>query len=136
MVVDRETRRRFADELRGLGASTGLSGADRVLDAFATVPREAFVGLGPWTALTPLHDRGPDVAARHRLGRRGAIGLFERSGEGFAIQTWGSCGFYPCQAARESVTERQIGTAFTDRSRLDGWGWSGGWSAEGFAYDL
>lgn len=40
-----QARRRFADDLR---TSAGIT-SDSVIDAFARVPRERFVGPGPWT---------------------------------------------------------------------------------------
>ena len=42
-----DTRRRFADHLRELGAIR----SPVVLEAFATVPRESFLGPGPWKLL-------------------------------------------------------------------------------------
>lgn len=44
----------FADQLRILGALDAGPAAERVLDAFRTVPRETFAGPGPWRYRSPL----------------------------------------------------------------------------------
>ena len=44
-----EARRRYAEELR----FTAKVGSRAVIDAFATVPRERFLGPGPWRILSP-----------------------------------------------------------------------------------
>jgi len=43
----------FADQLRILAALEEGSATDRVLEAFKTVPREAFAGPGPWNVRSP-----------------------------------------------------------------------------------
>jgi protein-L-isoaspartate(D-aspartate) O-methyltransferase len=45
-----EARHRDAEELR----FTARLGSRAVIDAFATVPRERFFGLGPWRLLSPM----------------------------------------------------------------------------------
>ena len=45
-----EARRRYAEELR----FTAKVGSRAVIDAFATVPRERFLGPGPWRILSPM----------------------------------------------------------------------------------
>jgi protein-L-isoaspartate(D-aspartate) O-methyltransferase len=50
----KQARRWFAEELRHTAHVRSLS----VVEAFATVPREHFVGPGPWRILSPLG--GPD----------------------------------------------------------------------------
>lgn len=45
---------RYADQLRILGALDAGPATERVLDAFRSVPRETFVGPGPWRYLSPL----------------------------------------------------------------------------------
>lgn len=59
-----EARRWFAEEVRALANVTDA----RVVDAFATVPREKFVGPGPWRILN-LFDQTywstPDADPRH-----------------------------------------------------------------------
>ena len=45
-----EARRRYAEELR----FTAKVGSRVVVDAFATVPREHFLGPGPWRILSPM----------------------------------------------------------------------------------
>ena len=45
-----EARQRYAEELR----FTARVGSRAVVDAFATVPRERFVGPGPWRILSPM----------------------------------------------------------------------------------
>jgi protein-L-isoaspartate(D-aspartate) O-methyltransferase len=46
-----EARRRFAEELR----YTARVRSPRVVAAFATVPREHFMGPGPWRVLSPMN---------------------------------------------------------------------------------
>ncbi len=63
-ITLRQARRLYAEELRHCaGAQSSL-----VIDAFATVPRERFLGPGPWTLLPALRpDRGfttPDADPR------------------------------------------------------------------------
>ncbi|MEM8850122.1 MAG: rRNA adenine N-6-methyltransferase family protein [Pseudomonadota bacterium] len=66
MADDIETARRwFAEDLRAVEAI----GDDRVIDAFARVPRERFLGPGPWRLHSRLdlarsHD-SPDADPRH-----------------------------------------------------------------------
>jgi protein-L-isoaspartate(D-aspartate) O-methyltransferase len=50
----KQARRWFAEELRHTAHVRSLN----VVEAFATVPREHFVGPGPWRVLSPLG--GPD----------------------------------------------------------------------------
>ena len=45
-----EARRHYAEELR----FTARSGSRVIVDAFATVPRERFLGPGPWRVLSPM----------------------------------------------------------------------------------
>lgn len=45
-----KARRRYAEELR----FTAKVGSRAVVDAFATVPRERFLGPGPWRVLSPM----------------------------------------------------------------------------------
>src|SRR6266567_4338039 len=45
-----EARRQYAEELR----FTAKLGSRAVIDAFATVPRERFLGPGPWRILSPM----------------------------------------------------------------------------------
>src|SRR6266566_7045488 len=45
-----EARRQYAEELR----FTAKLGSRAVIDAFATVPRERFLGPGPWRVLSPM----------------------------------------------------------------------------------
>jgi protein-L-isoaspartate(D-aspartate) O-methyltransferase len=45
MSILEDARRRFAEELRQTAGIT----SDRLITAFATVPREQFLGPGPWT---------------------------------------------------------------------------------------
>jgi protein-L-isoaspartate(D-aspartate) O-methyltransferase len=47
-MVSPETRRHYADEIR----ATAKIGSEALLDAFSTVPREDFVGPGPWKVLS------------------------------------------------------------------------------------
>lgn len=271
MAVDDSVRRHFVDELRALGGLAGLPDTERVLQAFATVPRELFVGPGPWTVVTPLHGmtsaRTPDADPRHlyhavlvaldeeaginigaptlwaRLLARfavpqggrllqvgagsgyytailaelvgsdgsvvayetedeliemaanglrdrpnvelrhdnaaglapgdpfdaivafagvtrpprvwcdalasngrmllpltggqgwGAMGLFERRGDGFSIATLGPVGFYPCHGARDPVSEHALDTVLADRSRTEGFTFVGRWVGERFEYE-
>ena len=72
-----EARRWFAEELRAVAHL----GDERVVDAFATVPRERFVGPGPWRILH-LADgywSTPDADPRH-LYHNVLIALDEGSG--------------------------------------------------------
>lgn len=43
----------FVDQLRVMGALEDGAATDRVLDAFRSVPREAFAGPGPWQLRSP-----------------------------------------------------------------------------------
>jgi protein-L-isoaspartate(D-aspartate) O-methyltransferase len=45
-----EARKRYAEELR----FTAKLGSRAIVDAFATVPRERFLGPGPWRVLSPM----------------------------------------------------------------------------------
>jgi protein-L-isoaspartate(D-aspartate) O-methyltransferase len=45
-----EARQRYAEELR----FTARLGSRAVIDAFATAPREHFLGPGPWRILSPM----------------------------------------------------------------------------------
>ena len=45
-----EARQRYAEELR----FTAKLGSRAIVDAFATVPRERFLGPGPWRVLSPM----------------------------------------------------------------------------------
>ena len=45
-----EARRHYAEELR----FTARLGSRVIVDAFATVPRERFLGPGPWRVLSPM----------------------------------------------------------------------------------
>lgn len=69
LPVDETVRRHFIEQLRALAALGGLPEEERVLAAFAAVPREAFAGPGPWSVLTPLHlsapVQTPDADPRH-----------------------------------------------------------------------
>lgn|SRR5262245_39224410 len=60
-----EARRDFAEKIR---ATAGLR-SEALVRAFASVPREAFVGPGPWKLLRPpyisSYDVTPDADARH-----------------------------------------------------------------------
>jgi len=58
-----QARRWFAEELRVIGHLLD----ERVIDAFATVPRERFAGPGPWRILhfTDGYWTTPDVDPRH-----------------------------------------------------------------------
>jgi len=58
-----EARRWFAEELRAVGHV----GDGRVVEAFATVPRERFVGPGPWRIfhITDGYWSTPDADPRH-----------------------------------------------------------------------
>ena len=47
-MVPTETRRRYAEEVR----NAAKIGSDALVEAFATVPREDFVGKGPWKVLS------------------------------------------------------------------------------------
>ena len=47
-MVPPETRRRYADEIR----ATAKIGSEALLNAFSTVPREDFVGPGPWKVVS------------------------------------------------------------------------------------
>ncbi len=49
-----EARRQYAEELR----FTAKVGSRRVVNAFATVPREQFFGPGPWRILSPMATAG------------------------------------------------------------------------------
>src|SRR4051794_13887748 len=46
-----QARRRYAEELR----YTAKVSSSAVVDAFATVPRERFVGQGPWQVKSPMN---------------------------------------------------------------------------------
>ena len=58
-----EARRWFAEELR----ACGHVGDQRVVEAFATVPRERFVGPGPWRIfhIADGYWSTPDADPRH-----------------------------------------------------------------------
>ena len=60
-----EARQRYAEELR----FTAKLGSRAVVEAFATVPRERFFGLGPWCVLSPMampeHWTTEDADPRH-----------------------------------------------------------------------
>ena len=47
-MVQSETRRHYAEEIR----ATAKIASEAVVKAFAAVPREDFVGAGPWTVLS------------------------------------------------------------------------------------
>ena len=84
MAVDAVTRRRFIDELRALDRMSGAPDLDRVLAAFAAVPRERFAGPGPWTLFSVgkgglRADRTPDADPRH-LYRPVLVALDEERG--------------------------------------------------------
>lgn len=51
----------FADGLRLRAGLDGTIAADRLLDAFCEVPREAFAGSGPWRVRSPLAPRKPPI---------------------------------------------------------------------------
>ncbi len=51
----------FADGLRLRAGLDGTKAADRLLDAFCEVPREAFAGSGPWRVRSPLAPGKPPV---------------------------------------------------------------------------
>lgn len=59
----------FVDELRLLSGLEDDDAGARVLHAFGRVPRERFVGPGPWTVRSPLYNlvttRTPDDDPRH-----------------------------------------------------------------------
>jgi len=52
--VRASSRRRFAEELR----ATAYLTSDALVDAFAKVPRERFVGHGPWQICVFADDGG------------------------------------------------------------------------------
>jgi protein-L-isoaspartate(D-aspartate) O-methyltransferase len=59
----------FAEEVRALAGLTGDPRADRVIEAFAAIPRERHVPPGPWTIRSPMFDlassRTPDDNPAH-----------------------------------------------------------------------
>ena len=68
----------------------------------------------------------------------GAMCLFERDeshGNAWRIETWGSCGFYPCHGARDPITEHALDVLFSDRSLLSGARLLGRWKDDGFSYE-
>ena len=69
MTITSETRRFFAEEIRAAGALADGAVTERVLDAFASVPREDHAGPGPWLLRSPLFDmatrRTPDADPAH-----------------------------------------------------------------------
>ena len=67
-------------------------------------------------------------------GGRGAMCLFTREGDGFSIDTWGPCGFYPCHGARDPHVEYAIDALFADRSLLQDARLRGAWEDGRFAY--
>ena len=85
MPVNEATRRRFIEALRKAAPFDGRPDADRVLAAFAAVPRERFVGPGPWTLFSVRRGRGlepertPDADPRH-LYRPVLVALDEEAG--------------------------------------------------------
>lgn len=73
----------FAEEVRALAGLTGDPRADRVIEAFAAVPRERHVLPGPWTIRSPMFDlatsRTPDDNPAH-LYHDVLIALDEKAG--------------------------------------------------------
>ncbi len=69
MSVSPELKRFFAEEIRAVGALSDGPMTDRVIDAFASVPREDHVGPGPWLLRSPIFGfapwRTPDSDPRH-----------------------------------------------------------------------
>lgn len=48
----------FADQLRIMGALPATAASERILEAFRSVPREAFAGPGPWKLRSALANNG------------------------------------------------------------------------------
>ncbi len=69
MKIRREVRRFFAEEIRAAGALKNGHATERVLDAFAAVPREDHSGDGPWLLRSPhfglASRRTPDADPMH-----------------------------------------------------------------------
>lgn len=69
MTINPEIRRFFAEEIRSAGALRDGPETDRVIDAFAAVPREDHAGPGPWLLSSPLFGmasrRTPDANREH-----------------------------------------------------------------------
>ncbi|MEM1273477.1 MAG: methyltransferase domain-containing protein [Pseudomonadota bacterium] len=51
----------------------------------------------------------------------GAMVLAHCTQDGFAAETLGRCGFYPCTGARQDALAAQITALFADPNRLNGW---------------
>lgn len=60
-----DTRRAYAEEIRAVAHLSDNTDADALIDAFAQVPREDFLGPGPWQIVTPS-DRSPYRTTRDR----------------------------------------------------------------------
>lgn len=69
MSVTPELKHFFAEEVRAAGALPNDAQSQRVLDAFARVPREDHAGDGPWLLRSPLYGlasrRTPDSDPAH-----------------------------------------------------------------------
>ncbi|MDO4905268.1 MAG: methyltransferase domain-containing protein [Lautropia sp.] len=69
MSVQEDDRKAFIDQLRIMGKLGRGAAVDRVLEAFRQVPRERFVGPGPWILHAPHAGRAsivtPDDDPRH-----------------------------------------------------------------------
>jgi protein-L-isoaspartate(D-aspartate) O-methyltransferase len=81
--VPRQLSSFFGEEVRALAGLTGDPRADRVIEAFAAVPRERHVPPGPWTIRSPMFDlassRTPDAYPGH-LYHDVLIALDEKAG--------------------------------------------------------
>ncbi len=49
-----EVRRLYGEQIRALAGLHGNPAAERVIEAFKTVSREDFAGVGPWQIMSPL----------------------------------------------------------------------------------
>ncbi|MBD8554252.1 methyltransferase domain-containing protein [Rhizobium sp. CFBP 8762] len=68
-VVPQDLKLYFGEQVRALAGLNGNADAAKVIEAFQSVPRELFAGVGPWSIMSPLHLGGfqktPDDHARH-----------------------------------------------------------------------
>ena len=52
--VLKHAKQHFGEEIKALAALHGSKTAERVIEAFKTISREAFAGPGPWSIMSPL----------------------------------------------------------------------------------
>ncbi|MGB8819530.1 MAG: methyltransferase domain-containing protein [Rhizobiaceae bacterium] len=54
--VTAAVKQHFGEEIRALAGLHGSKEADRVIEAFKSIPRELFAGPGPWSIMSALRD--------------------------------------------------------------------------------